>query len=325
MDWDSLEAQIRGVRRLFNWLIVFVAAIFFLSCGAGDRTREKPPLADSLLITGVLIIDSSAGSVSQPRDIFIIGARIAEIAEPGVIPRHRAASVINGDGLFALPGLIDVHAHIGDGGVGQQSEPDRIGALTQFVRYGVTTIFAPGGGGGNDRQLAEWKKMSGELLFPGIYGSGAIITAPGGHPIGTIWNMAEDADPTVIYERGATAVAEEDDVDALLEQKKAMGVDAIKIVIEDGPGPWYPKPRLSRAKIAQLVDAAHRRGLRVFAHISTSVHLTDGVESGVDGVMHSAEDPIDDAILARMARQKTFYTPTLALYDGFFQTSAWSI
>ena len=114
-----------------------------------------------------------------------------------------------------------------------QTEADRRKALAQFVRYGVTTIFVPGGGGGNEDHLARWKAQwgSGELLGPGIYGSGAIITTPGSHPIGTLWDMPTDADPGLVYERGAQALGEQDPAIPLIEQKLAKGVDAIKIVI----------------------------------------------------------------------------------------------
>ena len=275
---------------------------------------------ESLLITGVSIADAAANATSGPRDVLITGGTIVEVAEAGTIVSNRAATVLLAEGMFAMPGLIDVHAHIGDGGLGDQSQQDREGALAQFVRYGVTTIFAPGGGGGNDDQLAQWKErcQAGELLCPGVYGSGALITAPGSHPIGSIWNLPDDVDPTIVYQRGAVAVAEDEPVGPLLDRKLALGVDAIKIIIEDGIGPRYPMPRLSNAKIAELVEASHQRGLKVFAHVSMPEHVADGVAGGIDGVMHSAEEAIPDAILAEMARREVFYVATLALCDRFF-------
>ena len=274
----------------------------------------------SLLITGVSIVDAAENTVSAPRDILIVDSGIAEVADAGVIAPERAATIFPADGMFAMPGLIDVHAHLGDGGLGEQSELDRENALSQFVRYGVTTIFVPGGAGGNDDQLARWKErcLTGELTCPDVYGSGALITAPGSHPIGTIWKLPDDVDPTVVYQRGAVAVAEDESVGPLLDRKLVLGVDAIKIIIEDGIGPRYPMPRLSNAKIAELVEASHERGLRVFAHVSMREHVEDAVAGGVDGVMHSAEESIPDAILAEMARRRIFYVATLALYDGFF-------
>ena len=279
----------------------------------------RAPRADgtSLLITGVRIVDPAVDKTSAPQDVLVADGTILEVAAAGTIARDRVGTVLPADGMFAMPGLIDVHAHVGDGGLGEQSERDREGALAQFVRYGVTTIFVPGGGGGNDDQLVRWKERcrAGELLCPDLYGSGALITAPGSHPIRTIWNMPGDVDPAAVYARGAVAVAEDDVVGPLLDRKLASGADAVKIIIEDWAG---EVPRLSDAKIAELALGSHQRGLSVFAHVSLLSHLEAAVAGGVDGVMHSVEEPTPDALLAEMARRGTFYVATLALYDGFF-------
>ena len=264
-----------GIRRAtFTILSLLVAA----SCSE-RREAAHGPHEHSLLITGVALIDPGSSRIPSPRDILVEDGTIIEVAKAGAISPDRAASVLQAEGLFALAGLIDVHAHIGDGGIGAQTQSDREGALAQFVRYGVTTIFAPGGGGGNDDQLAQWKARcgAGEIPCPGVYGSGALITAPGSHPIATIWNLPNDVDPQVVYERGAVAIDEDDPVGPLLDRKLALGADAIKIIIEDAIGPTYPMPRLSAAKVAELVQESHDRGLRVFAHVSMAAHAEDGV------------------------------------------------
>ncbi|MCH9650721.1 MAG: amidohydrolase family protein [Deltaproteobacteria bacterium] len=309
-----------------GFVVCVVLCVPWPIVSAEDSANEAVPgmgfggIESGLLITGASIIDPAVGSASAPRDILIVDGRITAVEDAGGIPQNRAATVFSAQGKFALPGLIDVHAHLGDGGLGKQSEQDREAALLQFLRYGVTTIFIPGGGGGNDDQLARWKerRQAGELPGPGIYGSGALITAPGSHPIGTIWNLPDDVDPAVVYQRGAVAIAEEEPVGPLLDGKLALGADAIKIIIEDGIGPRYPMPRLSNAKISELVEASHERGLRVFAHVSMPGHVADGVAGGIDGIMHSVEEAIPDEVFSRMAQERIFYVATLALYDGFF-------
>ncbi len=296
------------------------------ACGpmGSDRSTSDSPGGveapkGSVLITGVAIVEAEHDAVTAPQDILMVDGFIAQVAPAGDIDPDAANHVVAAEGLFALPGLIDVHAHIGDGGLGAQSQADREGALAQFLRYGVTTIFVPGGGGGNDDNLALWKQRCAahELPCPRIYGSGALITAPGGHPIGTIWDLPIDIDEATVYARGAVTLAEDEAVEPLLDRKMGLGVDAIKIVIEDGPGPWYPKPRLSRDKILQLVTASHERNLQVFAHVSRTYHVEDALAAGVDGLMHSSEDPIDDSLLRQMAQRRVFFVPTLSLYDGF--------
>lgn len=297
-----------------------------IACGRGDSDLAGSALdgspeapVGSLLITGAAIVDAGQDTVSAPQDILIVDGLIAQVMPAGGIEPQAARRVVAAEGLFALAGLIDVHAHIGDGGFGPQSEDDRVAALGQFLRYGVTTIFVPGGGGGNDDELALWKQRCAALHFPcpRIYGSGALITAPGSHPISTIWDMPTNIDAAAVYARGAEVLAEDDAVEPLLDRKMGLGADGIKIVIEDGPGSWYPKPRLSPDKIVELVTASHERNLPVFAHVSRTSHVEDAVAAGVDALMHSSEDPITDITLREMAQQSIFLVPTLSLYDSF--------
>lgn len=293
-----------------------------LACGEVDE-KSRRGATDTLLVRGVSVVDPIAGLALPPQDILISDGMIIEVATAGLIRSKHVSAIHQAEGSYALAGLIDVHAHIGDGGLGDQSGEDREGALAQFVRYGVTTIFVPGGGGGNDDDLVGWKRRCGarELLCPGIYGSGALITAPGSHPIGTIWNLPNDVDPAIVYERGAVAVAEDEEVGPLVARKASMGADAIKIIIEDGIGPTYPMPRLSNAKIEQLVMAGHANRLRVFAHVSVASHIEDGLAAGVDGFMHSVDDPIAQSTLATMAERRTYFVATLALLDGLLDTA----
>ena len=313
MPTDSDEVFVLATRRA-----VLGAALALLGVGPLPAQTD-----DSLLVTGVRIVDPAAGTLSEPSDLLIEEGLIRTVAAMDTISADRADVVVAAAGLYALPGLIDVHAHIGDGGVGEQTEADRTQALDQFVRYGVTTIFVPGGGGGNDDQMARWKRRcgSGELRCPDLYGSGALITAPGSHPY-PMWGFAADAPAQAVYDRGGVGFSIDTDLSGLLDFKVERGADAIKIVIEDAIGDEVPTPRLSTAQIATLVEEAHRRGLRIHAHVSLARHVTDAVAAGIDSIMHSTDDPLPQSVLEQMARRGVFYVATLSLFDGFFDRTA---
>ena len=302
----TLARTVRGCR---------VRAVLALM--AGLAFFALPLAAETLWILGGQRVDPATGRLSAPVDVVIEDDTIVSIVPAGRRESASADRVVDARGRYLLPGLIDVHAHLGDGGIGPQDDDDRAGALAQFLRYGVTTIFVPGGGGGNDDQLASWKARcrSGALVCPRLAGSGALITSVGGHPIGTIWAMSPDTDPAIVYARGAVTFAADGDAERLMSTKERAGVDAIKVVIEDWAG---EVPRLTNPQLRRLTRAAHERDLRVFAHISTARHAADAATIGMDGVMHSSETPIPQPVLADMARQGMFYVATLSLYDGFF-------
>ena len=293
-------------------LLVFV--LFCIAACSPPTEHDRP----GLLLTGGLIVDPVREIVDGPKDILIADGRIVRVADSGQTRTTDGVVVVDASGLFLLPGLIDVHAHIGDGGLRRNTDEDRRQALQQFLRYGVTSIFVPGGGGGNDRQMRDWKAYCDRrpARCPGIFGSGDIITAHGSHPITTIWGMDADEDPELIRARGAVGIKEHDSVDDLLDEKIAAEVDAIKIVVDDGPGAFAPKPRLSKSKVAEICGKAEKRGLRVFAHVSLAEHVVDVVESGCNGIMHAPDDIIDDETLKTMASREVFYVATLSLFDA---------
>lgn len=283
---------------------------------------ETPPPSiaarGSLFVTDVSIVDPASGSTSAPQDILIEAGKIATIAPAGTLTAPAGTPRIDGAGRFAMAGLIDVHAHLGEGGVAPADDAARARALRQFLRYGVTTIFVPGGTGANDVDFAALRERcrSDEGACPGLYGSGSLITAPGSHPISTIFNLTVDPPAPAMEAIGVTMLAADADIDALIVAKKAAGVDAIKIIIEDGPPPWRPKPRLTDDQVGRIVAAAHDHSLPVYAHVSTSDHVRVALDAGVDGIMHAPIEPLPNDLIRRMAEQRMTLVATFALYDG---------
>lgn len=303
-------------------------ALIVAACASSPEPSPPAPRAavfdaaassdGALALTGVSIIDLESGSASPPQDIFIRDGRIAFMGPAGAVAVPRGMPRLDGTGRFALAGLIDVHAHVGEGGTGASDAPSRARALRQFLRYGVTTIFVPGGTGAADAEFPTLRDRcrAAAGACPGIYGSGSLITAPGSHPVSTIFNLPVDAPADATEARGVTVLQPGADVDALMTNKQRIGADAVKIVVEDGPPPWYPRPRLTDVQISELVLAAHARSLPVFAHISTSKHVRVALDAGVDGIMHAPTDRLPEELVRRMAERGMAYVSTFALYDG---------
>lgn len=81
------------------------------------------------LITGALVFDGS-GAAPQVEDIAIANGRIA--ARGAALERDRAATVVDADGRWLTPGLLDIHTHM-------DLEVELDAGLEEVVRHGTTT------------------------------------------------------------------------------------------------------------------------------------------------------------------------------------------
>ncbi len=304
--------------RLKRWMCLALLSLAAAGCASVPPGTVPHPATSSLLVTNIRLIDLEDGQVGAPQDLLIEAGRIAIIAPAGAISVAADVPQLDGAGHYALPGLIDVHAHVGEGGIGPQDDASRARALNQFLRYGVTSIFVPGATGAGDADFPRLRSRcrSGALACPDLFGSGSILTAPGSHPVSTIFDLPEDVAPAVTEPLGVTVIRPDADLHGLIAAKAGAGLDAIKIVVEDGPPPWHPRPRLSDAQIERIATAADRHSLPVFAHVSGSMLARSAVENGVDGIMHAPTDAMPESLLRLMAERRAWYVPTFSLYDG---------
>jgi N-acyl-D-aspartate/D-glutamate deacylase len=83
------------------------------------------------LIKSALVFDGS-GALPQQLDIAIRGGRIA--ARGTALPEAEAAVVIDGEGRWLMPGLLDIHTHL-------DLEVDLDPGLAEVVRHGTTTVL----------------------------------------------------------------------------------------------------------------------------------------------------------------------------------------
>src|SRR5207253_4651993 len=153
------------------------------------RRPEHPPPA--LLIRDVSVLDVEAGTPPPHRDVVVEGARITRVAAAGSLAAPPGAATIAAGGATLLPGLIDMHGHVGGnpappwrGGL-----PDLDANLRAYLYCGVTTILDPADIASQIFPRRE-RVRRGELLGPTIYAAGPMFTAPGGHPVPVLRQLA---------------------------------------------------------------------------------------------------------------------------------------
>ena len=198
------------------------------------------------------------------------------------------ATVIDGTGQTLLPGLIDAHTHIFGS------------ALQQALIFGVTTELDML----TDWQLAKRLKEQqaageGEDMAD-LRSAGTAVTAPGGH--GTEFGLSI---PTI---NGP------DEAQEFVDARIAEGSDYIKIMYEDGKSTGRSFNNISKATLAAVVEAAHKRGKLALVHITTYQHARDAIEVGADALAHLFIDQMPNPGFGRfVADHQAFVVPTLTV------------
>jgi imidazolonepropionase-like amidohydrolase len=252
------------------------------------------------LYTGFTLIDGSGGKPVPQSAMLVDDARISWVGPLAKAPKAAGAARVDLAGKYVMPGIIDLHIHIGTvRDLVQKAEyftPDSVKHdLRTYAAFGVTTVQSMGtdkdtitpirdAGKTGPQSMARLLTAGQGLVFKGGYGG-----VPGiNHPVAT-----------------------PEEATAEVNAQAAKGVDYIKLWMDDelGAMPKMPYP-ISKA----IIDAAHRNGKRALAHVFYLADAKMLVSQGIDGFMHIVRDkPVDaELINAMKARGVWQAAPTLS-------------
>lgn len=281
-----------------------------------------------LALTGATVL---AGEGLEPRHsttILIRDGRIVEVGDDGDVEVPSRAKVLDLSGYTLMPGLIDLHVHMGpsdpvfeEEGVGGILATSKLvidwarfypGTRRAFLENGVTTVRDLG----NEyvwimelrRQLQD-----GSLEGPRLFAAGPIFTTQGGHPVATF-----GVDPASDSVRLPSTP--EDARRAVREVASGENrVDLIKVVQERG-GPGRSLEPIAPAVLDAIVAEAHEHDLPVTAHWGTLDDLKDVLAAEVDGLEHIESRGVLDGwpedILDLLVEEEVPLSPTLAVTDA---------
>ena len=182
------------------------------------------------------------------------------------------ARVLNAEGKYLIPGLVDMHVHFSSGGLERRDSHTTERVLQQFLFYGVTSVLNVGATGGSPEDIVRIRtqQASGVVSGPRVYATGNMLTLPGSHPIATIMQVPEGTDPETHdwTRRGVAVVETPGEARVAVRRNSEQGMDGIKMIIEAGNtflGEPYPQmpPEMIRAVVDEAGD------LPVFSHVSS--------------------------------------------------------
>ena len=257
------------------------------------------PAPGSVLIRDVRLYRDVRDRVEEGVDLLIREGRVVPSARGDGVPR--SVPELDGRGRTALPGLIDAHMHL--------PHRDPRSALLGYLADGVTCVRSMGN---SYEGLAAAR--DGHAPRPRLLASGPALTAPGGHPMETIYRDRPEQAATV------HVVATPAEVRRAVAEVVSRGADAVKILLEDGRVFGTRVPKLSPRLLTAAIKAAHAAGLPVVVHCGATEDYETALACGADEVEHVCADfskpwvPRD--IGQRLARRGLVWTPTLHITEA---------
>lgn len=264
----------------------------------------------TLLFKHVNVVDVRNQQILSDVDVWIKNERIEKI---GRDIKSSADQVVDGEGKYLSPGIIDMHVHsTWDGSAISEDMDEMYGPYQAFLRSvhnvenslkkGVTTI----------REVGSPKDLSIETAFAvekgWIKGSrvipcGSAIQSIYGHvpSIGTIANTKDE----LLY-----AIRKK----KTLFVKKGIRCQWIKIMdtggaagLEDVGPSMYDLDQLKF-----IVHEAHRLHMKVAVHAVSQEGIIECIKAGIDTIEHGPDIP--DEYLDMMKEKGLTLVPTLAIY-----------
>lgn len=260
-------------------VISAIAAFCVCAIGATAATEQASPPARHVFVDARLI---GPGGAIDDAVISVRDGRIEAAGPSSPGSKTESVRVTNLGGRFVVPGLISAHSHVSDiDGLRPRAytEANTLRQLRLFAGYGITTVLSLGGEQAPAFAAREAQSVP-ALDRARLYVAGPIVT-------------------------GATPEAAR----AAVGRAADLKVDIVKIRVDDNLGSSQKMPpEVFRA----VIDEAHRRGLRVAAHIFYLEDAKALLRAGVDMIAHSVRDrEIDDEFIGLMKAGSVAYVPTL--------------
>lgn len=268
-------------------------------------------------INGKILSGDKDMQVKQGLVIVTEGEKITDIVKE--VPKSPDMKVVDLEGRYIMPGLINMHVHLAGNGKPQKKQRDNeklvktlMGtALSRAVAYkvvsdfartellsGVTTIRTVGGLGDFDTRLRD-EIAAGKRVGPRILAANEGISVPGGHMAGSVAVAAHSIDEALKQ----------------LEHAENEKVDLVKLMITGGvldakekgvPGELKMKSEMVKA----VCDRAHAAGYKVAAHVESPEGVKVALANGVDSIEHGAKP--DDEMIRLFKEKNAFLCTTIS-------------
>ncbi len=303
---------------------------FFLLCLILAVKLAAQPEATTVsritVIRAGTLINGKSDKVMHDQVISVRGNRIESVGDASGAQIPPDAAVIDLSDKTVLPGLIDSHTHI----FLQGEDPTQGGydanilnaplalraaratvAARRALEQGFTTLrdVETEGAGYGDVGIKQAINL-GYIPGPRLFVSTRAISSTGGYQL-------EGYAPELEMPKGAQIA------DGPVAARKAAreqldhGADWVKVYMTHRSwvgkkGELVSQPTFTVEELHAIVDETHGWGKKVACHAYSGIGLHRALDGGCDSIEHGLD--LDDAAIAQMLKQGTWYVPTLSVY-----------
>jgi imidazolonepropionase-like amidohydrolase len=309
-------------RKAFLGVMLMLLAVLRQSAA---QPKNNPANEKITAIRAANLIDGTAGQVRHNVLIVIKGNRIESVTSGGAPPAGAAVIDLPAS-VTVLPGLIDTHTHIFLQGEDPKVEsyddqllkhPSSYRAARAAVsarralEQGFTTLrdLETEGAGYGDVGIKQ-AINDGFIPGPRLLVVTRAISVTGGYPL-------EGYNPDIVVPKGAQLGDGPVELRKITRQQLENGADWIKVYMThrswvDKEGHLVSQPTLTVEELKAVVDEAHGQQKRVACHAYSGIGLHRALDGGCDSIEHGLS--LDDAAIAQMLKQGTWFVPTLGVY-----------
>ncbi|HEY0745664.1 MAG TPA: amidohydrolase family protein [Steroidobacteraceae bacterium] len=279
------------------------AAVLNLLAAISSVGAAMPAAAPVTALVGATVVGIDARPMNNAT-VVITGERISQIGTAGETVVPAGAKVIAMNGKWLLPGLMNMHVHLGlklPGAAGNslanETDTEEVLRMAGNARLsllsGVTTLRLVGEDHGTDFALRS-AIDHGEVIGPRIKTAGEVIIPTGGHG-------SMEADGPYGFAHAVRAEIK-------------GGADWIKIAISGGisdvRGSISAAP-MTDEEMSTLIEVAHRNGVKVTAHNGSNEAARQALRFGIDGFEHGYH--LNEAVLKEMKAKGVWLVPTIVV------------
>ena len=228
-------------------LFSLLAVTGLAACNTSLAVPEDAVSASVYTITDVTIVDVEMGSLVPGQTVIIVKDRIDKIGAHGTIQIPQGSTIIDGHGLYLMPGLVDAHVHYFDAPV--------FGRL--MIANGVLLVRDMGNP--NEYILPLRDELNqGKTLGPEMIATGSIL----------------DGNPPLIPQI-SLGLNTPEEARTVVRQQTESGVDMIKVY-----------STLDRDVFLAIVEESDKYGIKVVGHVPDSIYIEDAAAAGLDSMEH---------------------------------------